>query len=193
MNDEFREFWRTNFPNCPPVSYLFKLHLNELWLRIHSLPDSKRYAENEEETQEMLRRQKKIFDEVIGESDGFLVCLGYDENPVKIYAKEFPYLASLLTQESKPIALKSVKADRKPNEFFQAGFGKQKMRFDDLSEIFIAVANWRITHFFILNIQSKRLFAPYGGGVDLILESSVKRDELKEKYKNWLSSHAKGF
>ena len=94
MNDEFQKYWRDNFSNCPPVSYLFKDRLNERWFRIHNLPQSKRYAENEKEMQKILRRQKILFNDVMREEENcFLVCLGYDnENPIKVYKNKFPAL-----------------------------------------------------------------------------------------------------
>jgi hypothetical protein len=194
MNDEFQTYWRTNFPDCPPVSYLFKSKLNHLWFRIHTLPESKRYAENIEETQEILLRQKTIFSDIVGENeDCFLVCLGYNQNPTKIYKNQFPILAKLLTHESEPILLPEIEEDREKGEIFQLAFGKQRIKFDDLKEILIAVADWKIAHFFILNPNLKRIFDPYDGGVDMILETSAKRDEFKGKYKDRSSSHPKGY
>jgi hypothetical protein len=193
MSDKFQEFWQANFSDCLPVSYLFKSELNDLWFRIHSLPESKRYAENEEETQEILRRQKILFEDVIGEDDEcFIVCLHYEKSPVEIYGNKFLQIVKLLTQESKPIPLQLIEDDAKQNEVYRVAFGKLKIEFSELKEILIAIADDEIHYLFILNPKSKRIFAPYDGGVDIILESSGKRDEFKERYKDWLSSREDG-
>jgi hypothetical protein len=42
------------------------------------------------------------------------------------------------------------------------------------------------------NYKATGLFAPYDGGVDMILENSEQRDEFKAKYKDWLSSYPQG-
>ena len=36
------------------------------------------------------------------------------------------------------------------------------------------------------------ILAPYDGGMDIIVESQEKRDELKVKYKDWLSTREDG-
>lgn len=193
MKDELQKFWRTNFPNCPPVSYLFKSELNKLWFRIHSLPDSKRYPENVEETREILRRQNILFNDVIGENEECFIIQGiFNANPLEKFIDQFQTLGNLLKEELKPIPRHNFEKDVEANEFFRVGIGKQKIKFNDLREVFIAVAVWNAAYFFVLNPRLKRIFAPYDGGVDIILESSAKRDELKEKYKDWLSSRSDG-
>lgn len=58
--EEFHKQWTLYYPNTVPISYLFKTDLSTRWFRIHSLPDSKRYAENEEEWNILLKRQNEI-------------------------------------------------------------------------------------------------------------------------------------
>ncbi|CAN5774775.1 hypothetical protein BH20ACI4_BH20ACI4_32220 [soil metagenome] len=132
MNDGFQNYWRDNFPNCPPVSYIFKDKLNECWFRIHNLPQSKRYAENEDEMREILRRQKLIFDDVIGEEENcFVVCLGYDnKTPLEIYENKFPILTKLLSEESESIPLQTIEPDEETDGFFRIFFGRQKINFE---------------------------------------------------------------
>ena len=194
VDDEFGEYWRANFPDCPPVSFTFKVRLNHRWFRIHSLPESKRYAETAEESQEILRRQRMLFNDVIGGNEiCYLVCLSYKKIAAKAYETECPSLARLLTHASAPVQIPEIQAEREDDEFFQVGFGKQNITFDGLKEILAAVADYRTAYFFVLNPNSKRIFAPYDGGVDVILENSEKRDQFKYKYKNWLSSHPQGY
>lgn len=194
MKDEFQNFWEVNFQNCPPVSFLFKEKLEELWFRIHSLPESKRYAENDSEMTEILRRQKILLEDIIGtEDECFAVCGSYLPNLHTYYAESFPQLVNILSFNSKPVPLSEFDSDGKPDEFFYVGFGKRKIGFDDLREILIGIANDQVYFFFIVNPITKRIFAPYDGGVDLILENEEKRDEFKSKYKNWLSTHPSGY
>ncbi|MGI9054894.1 MAG: DUF3885 domain-containing protein [Pyrinomonadaceae bacterium] len=194
MSDEFQNYWRDNFPNCPPVSYIFKDKLNEFWFRIHNLPQSKRYAENEDEMREILRRQKILFNDVIGEEENcFVVCLGYDnKTPVEIYKVKFPALTKLLSKESESISLQTIDPDEETDIFFPVCFGRQKITFKILEQIFVAIADDEINYLFVLDPKLKRIFAPYDGGVDVILERSAKRDEFKKKYKDWLSSRTDG-
>jgi hypothetical protein len=189
MNDEFHNFWQTAFPNCPPISYLFKRELSNLWFRAHSLPESKRYAENESEMSEILRRQKVLIEDIIGNDDEcFVVCSFSD-----YYLKKFRLFGNFFSFDSRPIP----RAEFEPDDEFSdkpcmISFGKQKITVDEIKEVLILAANDEF-RFFIVNLISKRIFAPYDGGVDLILETSAKRDKFKLKYKNWLSSHSDGY
>ncbi|MCL8268101.1 DUF3885 domain-containing protein [Leptospira weilii] len=54
MKSKFDTFWDLNFPNCPPISHLFRDLFSSRWVRIHTLPESKRYSENESEMQIIL-------------------------------------------------------------------------------------------------------------------------------------------
>lgn len=194
MKDKLQAVWRTNFPNCPPVSYLFKTELNKFWFRIHSLPDSKRYAENEQETQEIRRRQNILFDDLIGENEVCFIVQGiFNANPLEKFIEQFPNLENILTQELQPVPRRSFDNNGEENDLFRIGIGQQKIKFNNLSEVWKAVADWQAAYFFILNPRSKRIFAPYDGGVDTVLESSAKRDEFKEKYQDWLSARADGY
>lgn len=194
MKDEFYEFWQANFPKSPPVSYLFKKELENLWFRTHSLPESKRYAENLSEMSEILRRQKILIKDIIGRQDEcFVVCGCYNENPQTVYSKKFPHLTKILSSNSTSILRSSFELDSEPDDFFQIAFGKRRIVFDDFRKILIGIADWKIAYFFIVNPISKRIFSPYDGGVDLILESEEKRNEFKKKYKDWLSTHPSGY
>jgi hypothetical protein len=190
MNDEFHNFWQTAFPNCPPISYLFKRELSNLWFRAHSLPESKRYAENESEMSEILRRQKVLIEDMIGTIDDcFLVC-----SFSNYYTKKFSSLSEFFNFDSQPIPRKVFEPD--DDDYFDEpcyiSFGKRKIVFDEIKEMFVLVANDEL-RFFIFNPNTKRIFAPYDGGVDLILETSAIRDKFKSKYKDWLSSHSDGY
>lgn len=194
MRDEFYEFWQTYFPDCPPVAYLLKKRFSEIWFRTHSLPESKRYAENDLEMSEILRRQKILIEDIIGTKDEcFVVCGCYNETPQVSYLESFPCLVDFLQFNLTPVPIKSFESDWEIGELFQIAYGKREIVFDDFREIFIGIADWKIAHFFIVNPISKRIFAPYDGGVDLILENEEKRNEFKEKYKDWLSNHPDGY
>ncbi len=189
MNDEFHRFWRTTFPNCPPINYLFKYELSDLWFRTHSLSESKRYAENDAEMSEILRRQKILVEDIIGIADEcYFVC-----SFSNYYTEKFSSFNEFFNFDSQPIPRKVFEPDDDDDfdEPCYILFGKRNIVVQELKEMLILVANDEF-RFFIVNPISKRIFAPYDGGVDLILETSAKRNKFKVKYKDWLSSHPDG-
>jgi hypothetical protein len=58
--EDFQNLWTLNYPDTIPISYRFKHDYSDRWFRIHSLPESKRYAENESEWEILLSRQNEI-------------------------------------------------------------------------------------------------------------------------------------
>ena len=58
-------------------------------------------------------------------------------------------------------------------------------------EILKAIADDEIRTLFV-STSKKCVIAPYDGGVDVLVESTEKRDRLKVKYKDWLSDREDG-
>ena len=51
MSETFEQYWNVNFPNKVPILHVLKYYFSEFWFRIHSLAESKRYAESQAEVQ----------------------------------------------------------------------------------------------------------------------------------------------
>ncbi|MDJ1503014.1 DUF3885 domain-containing protein [Xanthocytophaga agilis] len=64
--EQFTIFWSSTFPDTLPISHYFKYDYSDRWFRIHSLPESKRYADNEEEWNILLHRQNTIISDLLG-------------------------------------------------------------------------------------------------------------------------------
>jgi hypothetical protein len=192
--NQFRRFWQQHFPNCPPVSYLFKYNLADRWFRFHSLPESKRYAEDETEFVELLTRQNTVLLDVIGKGESILVSGNYLSSP--LLEEQCSALGNFEFQEF----LKLSKQDFDPDElepdeqpvYLSLFCGTHELKRGSLDNILLCVADWKIVNFFVVSCESEHIFAPYDGGVDVILKDTEERDGFKAKYKNWLSSHPEG-
>ncbi|MGL4618837.1 MAG: DUF3885 domain-containing protein [Chroococcidiopsis sp.] len=192
--DQFRCFWKQHFSDCPPVSDLFKQRLAERWFRFHSLPESKRYPDNETEVVQLLERQNTVLLDVIGTDECQLVSGHYSSSPpleelCPAFSEfKFQKLLQLPQQHFEPGELE---LDEEPMnlELFCATY---QLEYGSLDAILHCVADWKIVNFFVVNCDRRRIFAPYDGGVDVILEDTEKRDEFKAKYSDWLSSNPQG-
>lgn len=58
--------WHQQFPNCPPVGYRLRTAFANRWVRLHSLPGSKRYPQGEAEYATVLFRHNHVLGELIG-------------------------------------------------------------------------------------------------------------------------------
>jgi len=194
---KFRQFWQQHFPDCPPVSYLFKHRLADRWFRFHSLPESKRYADNETEVTELLARQNSVLLDVIGtNSECFLVSGNYADSPFSENLERCPTLGEFEFEEFIKLSKQvfdpeELEADEEP-VYLTLFYAAHNLKNGSLDEILLCIANERIYNTFVINCEAKRIFAPYDGGVDVILKDSNERNEFKLKYKNWLSSRPDG-
>jgi hypothetical protein len=73
---DFETLWTLNYPDTVPIAHLFKHDYSDRWFRIHSLPDSKRYADNEEEWGTLVSRQNEIITDMLGLDTPILIVTG---------------------------------------------------------------------------------------------------------------------
>lgn len=52
--------WNEQWPGCPPIGYELRHCRPDQWVRFHSLPGSKRYADNPAEYAELLYRHHTL-------------------------------------------------------------------------------------------------------------------------------------
>ncbi|MEN3541322.1 hypothetical protein AAH991_39875, partial [Microbispora sp. ZYX-F-249] len=67
--------WRTRWGG-DPIAYELRDRHADRWVRFHSLPESKRYAETEDEYEIILDRHHRVLAE-LGAEDGLYVIAGY--------------------------------------------------------------------------------------------------------------------
>ncbi|SDC53275.1 hypothetical protein SAMN05216410_1847 [Sanguibacter gelidistatuariae] len=76
------ERWERSWPGTQPVGYLLKSTHEARWVRFHSLPESKRYAELPEEHEEILRRHRTVLAELLtGSGVESLIVVARDCSP----------------------------------------------------------------------------------------------------------------
>lgn len=65
--------WQRRWPDCPPVAYKLRGPYRGVCVRFHSLPESKRYAEDETEYAIVLGRYNTILDELFAGGDVYVI------------------------------------------------------------------------------------------------------------------------
>jgi hypothetical protein len=192
---DFKKDWEELYPGVYPVSFLFKDDLNHLWFRVHSLPESKRYAEEEEEWTELLDRHNAIMSELIGKDAAiYMVALSYEhENYKEIHRfSDVESVKAYAMTPHEPIDLQQIDP-----ECWSAGSrGIPMVAVEQWSKgkfdaIFRDIANDNVRIFFFSPSQ-KRIVAPYDGGIDLVLEDEATKNIFREKYSAWLPQNDLG-
>ena len=174
--------WQLFFGEQVPIAYLLRPQNADRWFRIHSLPESKRYPENEAEMRDVLRRHDLIASEVLGEN---AECgLFFPEHSLRKLLPILSCVASATLFHHYENAEDGADITQMATQVVW-----QARQFDPLLRL---VANDEIRYVSWINLESGEVFAPYDGGADLFLSSTQRRDDLRAHYVDWLSRHPEG-
>jgi len=191
IQQEFKSMWESKFPEAYPIGHELKWVYEDRWFRIHSLPNSKRYAETEEEYEIIYKRQNEIISDLVGENEEVILLFGqYANNLIDSdYDEIFEFS---LFQKVDTLELHKLRPKQYEVEFCLDIYArKTTWESNQRNDMLKAIADDEIRVLIIVP-HKNRIIYPYDGGVDLILESEKVRDVYKDKYKMWLSSHPQG-
>jgi hypothetical protein len=189
--------WTGAWGNCRPVGYELRACLHDRWVRFHSLPGSKRYAGNEGEYAELLRRHLTVLagllsrDSAGSERDLLVVTASWSGGPAP--APREAELAGVLPAADHWTSI--LTDDSVPGEATWTHLWVTAARFpgEDLSRLLRLVADYGTAGVIIITtIGLSWLYHPYDGGADVIAATPGQRDQLRRQYREWLSAHSAG-
>ncbi len=189
--EQFKTYWNTIYPDSYPIDYELKTIFNNRWFRIHSLPDSKRYAENDNEYKIILSRHNKLITDLF-QSDDFFIVIGfynYDlSSPLTI-----DYFNLDEFQKIETLVLHKIRPDEYQNDevYYEIYMKHDKWESDKFNDLLTKIADGEIRAMFVSSTKNITV-VPYDGGMDIILPNTKTRDDFKIKYKDWLSSREDG-
>lgn len=191
MIEDLVKFWEREFNNFTPEAHNLKHKFKDRWVRFHSLPESKRYPENELEYLEVFRRHNAVLQEIIGKGKVLVVLPEYSES--KEPTKPEPELIAFFPTTEPWCSLVQHEEGDDYELYWHLHASEVEFTGSELNGLFRLVANDEAGNIMIINTCKGVVFHPYDGGADIVLASTKQRDLLKEKYHEWLSSHSEGF
>lgn len=176
------QWWQEHFGSTEPIGHQLRKALPERWFRIHSLPDSQRYPETDEDWEILIARHREISEHLIppGSKCCLLVpgCCVVDpcfKNLELLPAPGLPrYQADPETEPEGP--------------YFTATL---TWNFHAFEAALREVAMWR-TFATVVAMDTATIYAPYDGGADFILPDTMQRDAARGKFRRYLSKLASG-
>lgn len=169
--------WSRHHDGRQPMGWVLRDHGPPAWIRFHALPESKRYAETEDEMAIILARANTLANELLGsESDCWVICARSDEI---VGSGDFAW--SWIEDASDPY-------DAVWRYYVRKDIWKEGRYDKAITEI----ANDAPYCFILFAPESGRVFAPYDGGFDLFAESLDAIENLILKHSDWLSDREDG-
>jgi hypothetical protein len=193
--EDFKKLWTNRYPGSEPISYTFRHKYPHRWFRIHSLPDSKRNPDNEDEWTIILERQNSIMTDIFGDGSKILILTGdyhFEGNTELHPIDDVDSIKEFSFNKLDDIDLHKFYPDEYDNGhvfrpiFCDSNWAPHK--FDNVLRD-IAQDSVRV---FSMSVDNDTLIVPYDGGVDLILKDRETRDQYKSKYSGWLSKRNDG-
>ncbi len=174
--DLFWTDWRKFHGELWPVGWALRQSQLLPWLRLHALPESKRYAQNHAEQRIILDRAYELAEHIIGESE---LCWQVTAS----YGNWLPSSENVMLIDDE-------------NEHEASG-----LHFDAISvqwgrgaydAILTDIADDKTPHILWFGPSKGSIFAPYDGGFDLFPRSHKHVEDYRNLYSEWLSKHPEG-
>ena len=186
------EYWTRNFGDTLPVAHILREECKPRWFRIHSLPDSKRYPEDDGERKILLERFNAIVAEFADEGSQLeLLTTNWSISPFpENLDAEFMQL-EIKAEAWRSVAMHELEGDPEPYywQIFRSSLSWHRSVLDRVIRL---VADDRLANVMVLDASSNWFLHPYDGGLDIICDSSQTRDKLASKYQDWRSSRSDG-
>lgn len=185
---QFESLWQESYDSIPPLGYRLRECLPNRWVRFHSLPDSKRYADTHEERTIILNRANELAGEILNVDEPFwLAASRADENPNFINHSFPPF-----TVDSRQLPKVHSWTDTQDLISFST-YSKQTIwRTGDFNDVFSKIAEDEEHGVIFATLDLSSIFAPYDGGFDLIFSNPKGVSKLSRKYPSYLSAREDG-
>lgn len=192
--------WTTWYDKAPPLGHVMREQHAERWLRIHSLPGSRRYADSLADWAELLSRHNTVASEVLGEDERCVLFVSrfapqgeHAPEPLRDEPGAIMALSPTLlgpVDERWPGAKALNQAPEDGTAWLHvAELSWHRSAYDDLLR---TVANDEARGILLVSRATGRVYAPYDGGADLFFRTTEERDTARERYRAWLSAHPRG-
>ncbi|ENU23262.1 hypothetical protein F993_02131 [Acinetobacter proteolyticus] len=196
MAHSFQVRWDLFYPNKLPISPYLIQDFPQFGFRIHSLPESKRYANTPEEYELLLNRHNKIITDCFGTGTSIFIVSGHyftasRNNKAYDPAFRLKYQFHLEQEINLTQANPEYYDGEDEDHFFRPCTVEVTWQTNQHNELLRKIADDELRAFMI-SFEQNIIVAPYDGGIDFIIFDEAKRNDLRNKYRDWLSPRADG-
>ena len=146
----------------------------DLWFRIHSLPESKRYPETKDEENIIISRHNEIAKEVLGTTTNLYLYWHWTVS--------FHGINGIKTSNYKDDDIETTLYSAEVEPWITGKY----------DQVIISVANDELSQIIFMNPKNGNIYAPYDGGADIFLTDEKTRNDLKKQFSKWASGREDG-
>jgi hypothetical protein len=181
--------WDARWPQVVPFSHHLR-SVDDHWVRFHSLPDAKRYADDDGEHATVLHRHNTVLGE-LAQPDENLQVITLELAFTPVPQERTVTVVNVLPDAECWSVLSWPHLDPEL-AFVHAYVSRITWQVGCLDDLLRLVADDQIAHVIIGPADLSWLYAPYDGGADILQPTASARDDLRERHREWLSAHATG-
>lgn len=181
--------WSKFYQKSPPVGFMLREKYHERWVRVHSLPQSRRYPDGNIDEIEICKRNLDSARDVLGTINVTLYQ--------SIYSDHVHKTISLSNKWSEKLTFKFVEykkiSENDEDPYYLMTFGA-KFDWDEeiFQQIILDVAKENISNISFFSQETRGVFSPYDGGADLFYFEAEKKEQARKNFKTWLSTREDG-
>jgi hypothetical protein len=171
---QFQEAWSRHYGTSLPLGWNLR-RSERPWVRLHSLPFSKRYPEDDMERSMVLSRANTLADDILGIGSSCWIVearYGIDELAGELWS------VSAEDDPDSPVWHFHVREEQ-----WLSGKYDAKL---------LAIADDQPNRAIWMRRETGAVFAPYDGGFDFFLPTWEEAEAIKEGHRDWLSDHPDG-
>ena len=172
-SEKFKIFWASAYSDSLPIQHLFRHDYASRWFRIHSLPQSKRYVNTEQEWNILLMRQNSVITDILGDNVQILVVTGdYNcaEQSEPHITQEEPAFLNFKFQRADDIDLFELSPyEYDEGQTYRVAYAETVWKSDFHDNLLKDIADDKLRAFFV-SPSRLAIVAPYDGGIDFILK-----------------------
>ncbi len=171
-----------------PIGHELRTTASDTWVRFHSLPNSYRYAYDDDSAAEVLRRHNTLIGELVATSaspDVLVFTCAWSDGEAVVPRHE-PLAGAIGGAAWTSVALGGVTG------WTHVYAEALVWEVGAIDPLLVLVGDDTTADVIVAPADLSWLYHPYDGGCDVIAVSKDHRAELRARHRDWLSPHASG-
>ena len=187
----FSTYWDNTYAGLSPTGEALRNGIPDRWLRIHTLPTSKRYPDSNLEMAEILRRHNALIGEVLDEGDPYVtVVTGYGSAHLADGSID---LGGLPIDSFEYWKSEAFEDDAWSDASFWHFYLAENVWSNRSADLLLSkIARDKIANVLFVAPGKQFIYHPYDGGGDAFPRNAAIRNQLYERYFDWTSRHPSG-